>query len=540
VILADEDKEGMDEYFMDAIEDRLGSKIITRGGSRIECTQLCKVAVERARSIVVLSVGDDPDEADAQSVRCVLALTGGLAAIGKAPTCHLVVELQDVDNADVAMLGVVAPMVPEDTVIPVVSHDIIGKLMIQCSREIGLSKSFAALLCFAGSECYFGQFNSGEGHYEDGMTGKTFTDACYRFEDACVIGVRFANPSDPKVREVNPEGRPVMLNPSGDYIMQYGDRILVLAEDNDTYDYGTSHCPNATPMPPFELPPPEPEKFLLCGWRRDFDDLITELDKWVPENSSLTLLNGFEEEKMKRMLADGGMATPKNITTIEYVTGDPCRGRCIERLGPKIHEDEPDDRTPGSAFRIEEYDSILMLSEEGRAAGMSADSRVMVSMLVMRHIQVSRKTDKAILVTEIRDPRTQDLMEFTKCNDAVVGNELVAMILAQISEDRDLGYVMEDLFSEEGMEMHIKDIRLFAAPDELLSWWDIVSRCTARNMLPIGWIRKNGDDSQPWSANLNPGTSEEDVANGITKSTRLAWTGMDYPHGDQLIVISED
>merc|ERR1711981_1053828 len=148
-----------------------------------------------------------------------------------------------------------------------------------------------------------------------------------------------------------------------------------------------------------------------------------------------------------------------------------------------------DDRVKNSSYRVEEYRCILMLSEEGKDAGMSADSRVMVSMLVMRHLQQARHQAKRVLVSEIRDPRTQELMSLTKCSDSVVGNELVAMILAQISEDRDIGYVMEDLFSEEGMEMHIKDIRLFVAPDELLSWWDLVGRCQQRNMLPLGWIR---------------------------------------------------
>jgi len=543
VILADQDKEGMDDYFMDALDERHGSKIVTRGGSPIETTQLLKVAVQYARSIVVLSVGDDPDEADAQSVRVTLALTGGLAKLGKAPSCHIVLELQDVDNADVAMLGVVAPMVPEDTVIPVVSHDIVGKLMIQCSREIGLSKCFKNLLCFAGSECYFSAWNSGEDHYDNGMTGKSFMDACYRFEDAAVIGVRFANPNDPKVLQFNPNARPVMLNPPGDYIMQFNDKVLVLSEDNDTYTYGKSNDPVKTPVPPFELPPEEPEKFLLCGWRRDFDDLITELDKWVPENSSLTLLNHYTEAQMRRMLADGGMPNPVNIKTIEYLTGDPCSGKTIDGLGPKQDPSERDDRVPNSAYRIEQYDSILMLSEQNsKSGGMSADSRVMVSMLVMRHIQMTRKVSKRILVTEIRDPRTQDLMSLTKCSDSVVGNELVAMILAQISEDRDIGFVMEDLFSEEGMEMHIKDIRLFVAPEELLCWWDIVGRCIQRNMLPIGWIRKGGLSSDEWDATINPngGFSEFNGAPVPNKTDRLRWEGRDSPDGDLLIVVSED
>merc|ERR1712159_432745 len=312
-------------------------------------------------------------------------------------------------------------------------------------------------------------------------TGKPFHEVVYCFTDAAVIGVRFANLDDPKVKEAqgldpNQPGtaRPVALNPNGDYVMQPDDRILVLAEDNDTYQFGKSNNPVKTPVPNFRLPPPAPEKILLCGWRRDFDDLITELNKWVPKGSTLTLFNGFSEEKMKMMLENGGLGDLENIHQIEYLTGDPVKN---------------------SAYRVEEYNSILMLSEEGKDAGMSADSRVMVSMLVMRHIQESREVKNRILVTEIRDPRTQELMSLTKCSDSVVGNELVAMILAQISEDRDIGYVMEDLFSEEGMEMHIKDIRLFVAPDELLCWWDIVGRCMQRNMLPIGWIRKTLNDA---------------------------------------------
>merc|ERR1711871_46955 len=557
VILAPKDKEEMDDYFQDALSDSdypYGSKIVTRGGSPIEVSKLLSVAVTFARSIVVLSMGDDPDEADAQSVRVTLALTGALAKINRAPSCHIVLELQDVDNADVAMLGVVPPMIPEDTVIPVVSHDIIGKLMIQCAREIGLSKCFANLLCFSGSECYFSSWDAGSTYQwgprkgqpleDNGMTGKSFQDTCYRFVDAAVIGVRFSNPTSEEVMKFNPHGRPVMLNPPGDYIMQYGDKVLVLSEDNDTYEYGKSNDPVKTPVPPFELPPEEPEKFLLCAWRRDFDDLITELDKWVPENSCLTLPNNHSPAQMKKMLNDGGMPQPVNIKTIEYIMGDPCSGKTLDRLGPKKHDSEPDERVEGSAYRLEEYDSILVLQEQfSKAEGMSADSRVMVSMLVMRHIQVKRGKTLRILVSEIRDPRTQDLMALTKCSDSVVGNELVAMILAQISEDRDIGYVMEDLFSEEGMEMHIKDVRYFVAPDELLNWWDIVGRCQQRNMLPIGWIRK-GDDAEaigavdangrPLQAIVNPGPD-----NGYNKDERLRWNGDDYPNGDLLIVVSE-
>merc|ERR1712159_98224 len=229
VILADRGKVEMDDYWAEALEPDLrhGSKIITRGGSRIENVALLKVGVQFARSIIVLLEGDDPDEADAQTVRCVLALTGGLATINKAPQCHIVLELQDVDNVTVAYLGVCDPVKdPADVLVPIVAHDLCGKLMIQCARELGLSKCFEALLCFAGSECYFSEWPE--------LIGQTFAEAQMRFADATVIGLRYA-PGSGK--------RPVELNPPGDTLLQYGDKVLVLAEDNDTYKCGPAAKP---------------------------------------------------------------------------------------------------------------------------------------------------------------------------------------------------------------------------------------------------------------------------------------------------------
>jgi hypothetical protein len=469
-----------------------------------------------------------------------LALTGGLEKMNKPIRCHITIELQDVDNADVAMLGVMDESKREDTIIPVVSHDIVGKLMIQCAREIGLSGCFSALLQFEGSECYFSEWNAGEGHHDDGMTRKSFMDACFRFYHAAVVGVRFGNTDDALVRQINPAGRPVMLNPPGDYIMQHGDKILVLAEDNDTYEYGASNNPEKTPVPPYELPPSFPEKILLAGWRRDFDDLIMELDKWVPANSSLTLFNTKGVDEMDAELKRAGCDVTQltNISSVSFVSGDPCNGNQLERMGPALDDTDLGDRITECPYRIEQFNQVLTLCEEGKHGGISADSRVMVSMLVMRHIEATRARKSGnegvekILVAEILDPRTMELMALTNASDSVVGNELVAMILAQISEDRDIGYVMEDLFSEEGMEMHLKDIRLFVGPNELLNWWELIGRCMQRNMLPLGWIRKSTDSEGNMVADLQ--------LNPENKNESLVWNGEDGKMGDQLIVVSED
>ena len=255
--------------------------------------------------------------------------------------------------------------------------------------------------------------------------------------------------------------------------------------------------------PPFSLPPPDPERFLLAGWRRDMDDIVRELDKWAPPGSYLSLFNRFSCEQQLQLFANGGLTLPPsdsnefdvpddfvNLTKIELIHGNCCKGSELERLGPAKLPDEPQDRKEGSRHRLEDYDTVRMLTlsiDAAAAGGMSADSRVMVGMLITRFIQTQRKVDGKTLVAEIRDPRTQELMAFTNCTDSIVGNEIVAMILAmaQIAEDVDIRFVMEDLFSEEGMEMHVKDIRLFVA--EYANWWTLVERCHKRGMAPMGW-----------------------------------------------------
>jgi len=557
VILADNfggGKPDMDDWMNDAIEvaDRKGTKIITRFGSRIENGPLKKCAVSQARSVIVLSdCSGDNDEDDAGVVRTTLALCQGLAPEDR-PRCHFVIELMDVDNREVAMLGCGDGVDAEKKIKAVVSNEITGKLMIQSAREIPLSTCFGNLCCFDGSECYFAEWPE--------AVGTTFREVCYCFNGdgtesnsgAVVLGVRYTD----EFCAANGK-RPVELNPPGDYQVQPGDKILVLAEDNDTYSFGTSAETPRTPVPPFELPPPPPENILLTGWREDFHYMIMELDKWVPQGSRLFLLSEKSVEDQKDELQGGyvGMGEdgkdwePSAFVAVEYMSGDPTNVKTLKGLGTPVDTRSDEDAHGIGGLTIEQYQSIIVLATvpgEDCPDGLSGDSKVMVSMLIFRELQRQKKQKaqeegrevppESSLVSEIRDPRTQATMNLTDCSDSVVGNQTIAMIMAQISEDSDNAFVFEDLFSEEGMEMHVKDIRLFVGGDEVLSFWDLVGRCQLRNMVPIGWVRKNGNNDE-WKL-LEP--MERCVLNPWNKDEKLSWNGSGDIHGDMLIVISED
>merc|ERR1711959_559154 len=154
VVMAPKNKPKMDDFFMDNIEDKLGSTIIPRKGDPINPNDLMKCAAPYARSIVVLSQGSDADEADAQACRCVLALSGGMPFLNG----HVVVELRDIDNAPVVRMGVPdswSEQMRKRKVIPLIGNDMTGRLMVQCSIEAGLARCFTHIPAFAGNEFYF-------------------------------------------------------------------------------------------------------------------------------------------------------------------------------------------------------------------------------------------------------------------------------------------------------------------------------------------------------------------------------------------------
>lgn len=64
-------------------------------------------------------------------------------------------------------------------------------------------------------------------------------------------------------------------------------------------------------------------------------------------------------------------------------------------------------------------------------------------------------SDKSIIISEILDSRTRNLVSVSKISDYVLSNELVSMALAMVAEDKQINRVLEELFAEEVLsKMH--------------------------------------------------------------------------------------
>ena len=70
-----------------------------------------------------------------------------------------------------------------------------------------------------------------------------------------------------------------------------GDKIIVLAEDDDTYAPVEAMEHRVQMSCPEWRPKKRVERILFLGWRRDMHDIISVLDKFVDKGSELWLYN---------------------------------------------------------------------------------------------------------------------------------------------------------------------------------------------------------------------------------------------------------
>jgi Trk K+ transport system NAD-binding subunit len=506
VILADHPKDEMEELLNAAIEVRehglklLGSQVIFRCGDPLMEKTLRQVSASSARSIIALSPdGLDPDEADSRMIRQVLALK----ALQNLQ-CHVVVEMQDIDNKH--LVSLVEPNISE----VVVAHDVIGRLMIQCSRSPGLANVIEELIGFQGSEFYFSEWPE--------LAGKTFFEVTRRFDDAIPAGVKTASGN-------------ILVNPKNEYLLKAGDKLLFLAEDNNSYTLNDRSFPKYKKKScngPKSVP--QVEKLLFCGWRRDMADMIKQLDDYVHKGSELWLLNVVPTSERKVLFLDKGNKddlTTNNLT-IKHVVGNPIVRRDLLKL-----EASDDSGLTGEVAYLDGFDSLLILADVENGADMqSSDSRSLSSLLLIQDVQQKlhkqhRKQKKTVKqlsppISEILDTRTRSLLSVANCTSYVMSNQIISSLIAQVAEERDLNYVLSQLLCAEGSEIYLRQIShyLNLKTESHESFWNIALR--ARDMRQVALGYKLGDAD-----------GEKVILNPPNKAEKRTWK-----HGDTIIVIA--
>lgn len=470
VVLADKDKVEMEEEIETKVPDLRGSRVVCRNGSPIDLDDLDLGSPEVARAIVVIGP-EDSNDPDASVIKTILALVGHKPR--ESGKHHIVAEIRDLKNR------IPARMVGRDQVELVMSSDVIARIAVQTCRQSGLSAIYTELLDFGGDEIYF--------HKKHGLAGKTFGDSLDAFEQGAVIGVRGA------------DGKTQLL-PKMDTKLTADDELIVIAEDDDKISAsGSVPKVDEAKLRLADPKPREPERTLILGWNGRGATVVSELDKYAMPGSELTII------------AD------------DDAPGDDIDGLETELVNHKVRTVKGDinDRRVLDGAGVSGFQHVITLSYADKRGVQEADAITLVTLLHLRDIE-EKNGETFSVVSEMLDARNQKLAEITKTDDFIVSENLISLLLAQLTENKALGAVFEDLFDADGAEIYLKDAGTYVATGEPVDFYAVVEAARRRGEIAIGF--DIADKSGKRAPKLNP-----------KKGDRVT-----FAEGDRVVVIADN
>lgn len=447
VVLADMDKHEMERLLAARVGERRGTRVVCRNGVPFEPLDIAIARPETAKSVIVLNPGHA--DGDAEVVKTALALIRAMPPSRHVP---IVAELNDGFTATALRDGTAG------AVSVIRSTSIIARVTAQVCRQPGLSDVYQELFDFAGDEIYFAPAGR--------LEGATFADALQSFEKAVPLGLRFA------------DGR-VALNPPRDTTISAADQVVAIAADDDDVVF-TGKRDGKKTTGTAASPAHEPERVLMIGWNRMASEIVRELDGYVAPGSSLTI--HVDPAVLPRDEVDVPATT--NLTTaIDDRVLDPDALR--------------------AAMTAEPPDHVIVLCYKERLSEAQADARVMLTLLHLRGA-IDAAGARTNVVAELLDERDVDLSPSRPTDEFIVSERLTALLMAQLSENRDLGPVFDDLLDEEGVEIYLKPARLYAGAGSV-EFGDLTAAAAARGEIAIGYQARG--DGGAGRATINPAKS---------------------------------
>lgn len=435
VVLADRDKVEMEDEIAAKIPDTKNTRVVCRSGNPCDMDDLEIVNPGAARSIVVLN-GDAPTS-DHPVIKTLLAiLNGPYRDDGKK--FNIVTELLEERSLDVVRL------IGKNEVETVLCDDVISRIMVQTSRQSGLSVVYVELLDFDGAEIYFAE--------EPKLVGQKFGDILARYEDSTVMGI------------ARKEGD-VKVNPPMDTVLRAGDRVIAITEDDDTL------IPSAVAPPKVDeallkaAKPRErkPERILVLGWNRKGPRIIEQLANYVMRD---TLVRIAADAEIAEEIAE--LKPRYGQLAIEFVRTDITLRETLDAL----------DATT--------FGSVIVLSPEADGDPQASDAQTLVTLINLRDIQDKSGRDLNV-VSEMLDEQNRRLAEVTQADDFVVGDKLLSLLMSQVSENKQLMGVFRDLFDSEGSEIYMKPAADYVVMGREIDFYAVLESARRRNEVAIGY-----------------------------------------------------
>ncbi|PZG08723.1 CASTOR/POLLUX-related putative ion channel [Nonomuraea aridisoli] len=449
-VLADRDKLEMEEAIREHVD--LGrTRLVCRTGRPTEPHDLALMNLAAANSVVVLSPdGEDPD---AHVIKILLALA-------KREGTHPPVVAALTSSRNIAA----ARLAGGPDVHLVDSDDTASRLIVQSSRQSGMSVVCMDLLNFDGGEIYM--------RTPKKLVGVTYGEALHGYQTACVIGLR------------RPSG--VVLNPPMDTVIDASDQVIVIAHD-DSHVRLAAGMPSVdesamvTPQAPAAR---EPERMLLLNWNGRAEQIVRHLDGYVTPGAVLEIAADHPK-------AGTDLVGLKNLTV-------------------NVKDCDTTDRFALESLGVGLFQHVIVLSDD-RFDAHHSDTRTLMTLLQLRDMQRTLGEHYSI-VSEMHDENNRALAEVTEADDIVISDTVIGLLLAQLAENRHLADVFGYLFDSRGSEIYPRPAGDYVKTGTKVTFSTIVESARRRGETAIGYRDAAGRNEPPhYGIVLNPDKSESVV-----------------------------
>ena len=474
VVLADENIDEMKDELSTKVGNTGKTKVILRHGNPRDANDIRITNLNTAKSIIILS--PEEQKSDAYVIKTIMAIVNNPNR--KDGKYNIIAEIKDEANREITRI------IGKDEVTVVVSNDIISKITVQTSRQSGLSLIYNDLIDYTNVEIYIFPIKNSAGY--------TFKDLVFAYEDICIIGIRKKDGT-------------IYLNPPSDEVLGIGDKLVLIAEDDMELEYtkNTKYVPKPVKKELLEKDNKAKgiQKTLILGWNRNTKIIIKELDNYVLPGSEVYIL--AEAENLDEQINDINQRLKNQ--TVKFQKGD------------------INDRTILNELNLEYYNYIIIVSYSDTYGVQEADAITLISLMHIRDI-ATKCNKKFNIVSEILDMKNRALADLSKADDFIISDQIISLVLAQLSENNELSYIFEELFDADGYEIYLKPAGNYATLGQATDFYELTEAAILKKEIAIGY-RINSFADNPdkyYGIKLNPKKSEPIFFNADDKIIVIA------------------
>ncbi len=427
IVLGEEEKDTMEEMIRGHIKDFKTTRVICKTGNPIQSFMLERASVETCRSVII---NQDDDFSVIKSILAVVSYLKAQNAFDRE--MHITSMIHSEENLQAARIA------GEGKAEVLFFKDAISRIIAHTCRQPGLSQVLTEFFDFGGAEFYFERFPE--------LSGRMFGEVLNLFERSTVVGLE--------------QGGRVLLNPPMDTRLSEDDCVIHLAEDDGVSKpqaqpsaHDLSAAVSGVKMAETD------EHLLILGCNEYLPDILAEYDHYAAKDTVVTVADTS---------ISGGLTAGRfeNIRLVRTEC-DIYNRRNLETLLEK------------------DVTSILLLSDLNCSFD-DADARTILLLIHIRNIGKLRGRQYSI-TSEMRSVNNQKLAKVADVNDFIVGSTITNLIVTQISENRKLSLLFEDLLDADGSELYMKKAGRYVTPGAELDFFALTEIARQRGEIAVGY-----------------------------------------------------